>query len=236
MTETTVLSWPAPGPYVVAFSTRNGGSSEGPFASLNLGRRTGDRVERVDENRRRLCAAVGADYERLALGFQHHSATVNRARAGKRGTPGDGLWSEEPGLPMLALAADCAPIAIARGVGRPALAVVHAGRIGLLGGVIEAAVAAVGPAGSAVIGPTIGPCCYEVGSEVSEPFRARFGGRVARGRKLDIWMAAERALRDAGVAQVERADLCTACHPGLFFSYRRDGAPRGVHGVIGYVA
>jgi len=138
---------------------------------------------------------------------------------------------------MLALAADCAPIAIARGPGRcPALAVVHAGRIGLLGGVVETAVAAIGPSSSAVIGPAIGPCCYEVGPEVSGPFRARFGTDVVRGRKLDIWTAAERALREAGVARVERADLCTACHPELFFSHRRDGATRGVHGVIGYVA
>lgn len=238
MTEATVLPWPVAGPYVVAFSTRNGGLSEGSFASLNLGRRTGDRVERVDENRRRLCAAVGADYGRLTLGFQHHSATVNRARAGGRGTPGDGLWSEEPGVPMLVLAADCVPIAIARGSGgRPALAVVHAGRIGLLGGVVEAAVAAIGPSSAAaVIGPAIGPCCYEVGLEVSEPFRARFGPRIVRARKLDIWTAAERTLRDVGVAQVERSDLCTVCHPELFFSYRRDGSPRGVQGVIGYVA
>ena len=64
-----VFRWEAPGPYEVVFSTRLGGVSEGPFESLNLGRRTGDDVERVDENRRRLCATVGADEEQLALGL-----------------------------------------------------------------------------------------------------------------------------------------------------------------------
>jgi copper oxidase (laccase) domain-containing protein len=57
-----------------------------------------------------------------------------------------------------------------------------------------------------------------------------------RGRKLDLWQAAERELYEAGVAQVERYDLCTACNPELFFSHRRDGKPRGVQGVLARVA
>ena len=92
-----MIRWDAAGPYAVVFSTRDGGVSEGPFASLNLGRMTGDDVERVDENRRRLCAAVGADAERLALNRQVHSTLVHRAEPGARGEPGDGLWTDEPG-------------------------------------------------------------------------------------------------------------------------------------------
>ena len=61
------VRWDAPGPYEVAFTTRVGGVSDGPYASLNLGRKTGDDVERVDENRRRACAEIGADAARLAL-------------------------------------------------------------------------------------------------------------------------------------------------------------------------
>jgi copper oxidase (laccase) domain-containing protein len=57
-----------------------------------------------------------------------------------------------------------------------------------------------------------------------------------RGRKLDLWQAAERALRDAGVDRIERFDLCTACNPELFFSHRRDGKPRGVQGVVARVS
>jgi len=233
-----VIRWAAPGPYDVGFSTRVGGVSEGPFASLNLGRMTGDEPERVDENRKRLCAEVGADVTRLALNRQHHSATVHRAVPGSRGVPGDGLWSDTPGDPMLALAADCATIAIARTNGdRPALAVLHAGWRGLLEGIVEAGAAA--PGGRrlvAAVGPTIGPCCYEVGPELAVRFTQEFGADVIRGRNLDLWTVSERALQRAGCDTIERLDLCTRCNPELFFSERRTGKPRGTHGVIGLVA
>ena len=232
-----LLRWNAPGPYVVAFSTRLGGVSRGPFASLNLGRMTADRPQDVLENRRRLCAAVGADPGRLALNRQRHSAAVNKADAGRRGDPGDGLWTDEAGLPMLKLTADCVPVAVARtGGGRPALTVLHAGWRGLLEGIIPAGVAALGEPATAIVGPAIGPCCYEVGPEVGEPFAERFGADVFVDSKLDLWTACERALRRAGCEQVERFSLCTACNPELFFSHRRDGRRTGRQGVIGYVA
>jgi polyphenol oxidase len=232
-----LVRWDAPRPYDVVFSTRRGGVSEGPFASLNLGRKLGDVPERVDENRRRLCAETGADLDRLALNYQRHTTRVNRAEAGRRGATGDGLWTDEPELPLLALGADCALIALARTNGdRPAVGVLHAGRIGLLAGIVEAGVAALGGRVAALVGPTIGPCCYEVGEEVAAPFCARFGADVVSGRHLDLWTSAERALREAGCASVERLDLCTACDPERFFSYRRDGKPRGGHGVLARVA
>ena len=232
-----LIRWDAPGPYDVVFSTRRGGVSEGPFATLNLGRKLGDVPERVDENRRRLCAATGADLDRLTLNYQRHTAQVNRAVAGRRGETGDGLWTDEPELPLLALGADCALIGLARVNGdRPAVAVLHAGWKGLLAGIVESGVTAIQGRVAAVVGPTIGPCCYEVGEEVASPFRARFGADVVSGRKLDLWTSAERALREAGCASVERLDLCTACDPERFFSYRRDGKPRGGHGVLARVA
>jgi YfiH family protein len=227
-----------PGPYEVVFTTRRGGVSEGPYASLNLGRKTGDDVERVDENRRRACTEIDADPERLALNYQVHSAVVRRAQESERGgVRADGLWTEEPGLPVLALSADCLPVALVRVNGAtPAVCVLHAGRIGLLAGILEAGVTAIGGTLAAAIGPAIGPCCYEVGEEVATPYRARFGAEIVRGRKLDLWQAAERVLRDAGVERVERFDLCTACNPELFFSHRRDGKPRGVQGVLAQIA
>jgi YfiH family protein len=232
-----IIRWDAPGPYVVAFSTRRGGVSEGPYESLNLGRQNGDDPLRVDENRRRLCAALDADVERLTLNRQQHSATVHRAHAGRRGEPGDGLWTNEQGVPMLALGADCATIAIARTDGDgPALAVLHAGWRGLLEGVVASAATALGGRLAAIVGPAIGPCCYEVGPEVAEPFTARFGSDVLRGRTLDLWTSAEHALRAAGCSRVDRVDLCTRCNSDLFFSERRTGKPRGGHGVLGYVA
>lgn len=237
MNEADVIRWDAPGPYDVAFSTRRGGVSEGPYASLNLGLKTGDDPERIQENRSRACAETGSDLERLALGFQHHSATVNRASPGLRGVPGDGLWTDEPGIPLLAIVADCLPIAVVRRNGAtPALAVLHAGWIGMLAGLIEAGVAALGEGRTAaVVGPAIGPCCYEVGEEVAAPYRARFGRDVMRRKRLDLRTAAGRALGEAGVTSVEHVDLCTACNPELFFSHRRDGKPRGVQGIIGRI-
>ena len=229
----------APGPYEVVFSTREGGVSEGPFASLNLGRATADRPEHVDENRRRLCSEVGADPDALTLNYQHHSTDVLQARPGARGDRGDGLWTDERGLPLLALAADCLPIALARHPGGrrpPALAVLHAGWRGLLGGIAPAGVAALGGGlVSAVIGPGIGPCCYEVGEEVAAPFRRAFGLGLVEDGKLDLWSAAERALRAAGCARVDRVDLCTACTPDRFFSHRRDGGVTGRQGVVAYI-
>jgi purine-nucleoside/S-methyl-5'-thioadenosine phosphorylase / adenosine deaminase len=236
------IEWEAPGPYRVAFSTRLGGVSTGPFSSLNLGIRTEDDPARVVENRTRLCAAVEADPDGATMAWQRHGATVTRADSRGIVTPGtvydhcDGLWSDEPGRAMLLLTADCLPIAIARADGQPALAILHAGWRGLLGGIVGAGARTLAPARlAAAIGPGIGPCCYEVGDEVAHPFRQAFGDDVIRDGRLDLWTSAERALRAAGVEQVERLDLCTSCDAGRFFSHRRDRGKTGRQGVIAYV-
>lgn len=231
-----LIRWDTPGPYQVAFSTRQGGVSEGSFASLNLGLLTEDVPAHVEENRRRLCEAAGADPQRLAMNRQVHAATVNRARAGERSRRGDGLWTDEPGVPMLKVTADCLPIAVARTNGHAGLALLHAGRLGLLEGIVEAGVSELGGRLAAVVGPGIGPCCYEVGDEIAAAYRARFGADAVEGRNLDLWHVSERVLRDAGVESVERLDLCTACDPDRFFSHRRDAGATGRQGVIGYVA
>jgi hypothetical protein len=200
------------------------------YDSLNLTAGTGDDPVRVAENRRRACAELGLDAERLSFNRQVHSPTVHRA--GRRGEQGDGLWTDEPGHPMLAFSADCLPIAIARTDGVRRLAVVHAGWRGLSEGVVEAAVDAVEGPAAAVIGPAIGPCCYEVGEEVA----GLFEDDLTVDRHLDLWTAAERRLRSAGVETVDRTDLCTRCNEDLFFSHRRSGRARGVQGVLGAVA
>jgi polyphenol oxidase len=226
------MRWEQPG-YEIAFTTRSGGVSDGVYASLNLGALTSDLAEHVDENRRRACAEVGADPVRLTLNRQVHSAAVHEATAGRRGEDeGDGLWTAETGLPLLVLSADCVPIALVSTEGAPRLALLHAGWRGLLAGVVETGVRALGRGPlAAAVGPSIGPCCYEVGLEVSE----QFDSDLTRGRRLDLGAAAERRLAAAGVSSVERFDLCTACRPDLFFSHRRDGGVTGRQGVIGVV-
>ncbi len=130
--------------------------------------------------------------------------------------------------------ADCVPVAIAA-ADRPALALLHVGWRGLLEGIVAAGARALGAPSRAAVGPAIGPCCYEVGDEVADPFRGRFGDDVMHGRNLDLWTASERALREAGIADVERFDLCTSCNADLFFSHRRDEGVTGRQGVIGLV-
>jgi YfiH family protein len=229
-----VIRWEAEG-CQVAFTTRVGGVSEGPYASLNLGRKSGDDPERADENRRIACDAIGADVEKLALNFQVHSARVLRAAPALRGEHADGLWTDEPGLPILAMSADCLPIVLAR-IGKPGVAVLHAGWRGLLAGIAAAGTAVLGGDDLvAAVGPAIGPCCYEVGEEVAAPFRERFGDDVVQESRLDLWTSAERALRAAGVERVDRFDRCTACEPEWFFSHRRDAGITGRQGVIAYV-
>jgi YfiH family protein len=162
---------------------------------------------------------------------------VLQAAPGARDEHADGLWTDEPGLPILALSADCLPVAIARiDASPPAVAVLHVGWRGLLAGIVEAGARALQDDGLvAAIGPGIGPCCYEVGEEVAAPFRERFGEDVVRDGRLDLWTSAERALLDAGVERVDRFDRCTACEPETFFSHRRDAGNTGRQGVIAYV-
>jgi YfiH family protein len=231
-----LIPWQLDG-YRVVFTTRLGGVSEGPYTSLNLGRKSGDEVERVDENRRIACETIGADVAKLALNYQVHSARVRQAEPATRGEHADGLWTDEPGLPILAMSADCLPIALGRTDGRrPAISVLHAGWKGLLAGIVASGVEALGGGSlAAAIGPGIGPCCYAVGEEVAAPFRERFGDDVVREGRLDLWTSAERALHAAGVEQVKRLDRCTACEPETFFSHRRDRGITGRQGVIAYV-
>ena len=215
------------------------------FASLNLGIRTEDDPARVVENRLLLCDAVGADPDAATMAWQRHGATVTRARPRGIVTPGtvydhcDGLWTDERGRAMLLITADCVPVAVMRrpdpGV-RPALAVLHVGWRGLLAGVVGEGVRALGPGRTvAVIGPAIGPCCYEVGEQVAAPAREAFGADVVRGSSLDLWTSVERALRAAGCEHVDRIDMCTSCFADRFFSHRRDQGRTGRQGVIAYV-
>ena len=237
-----MIHWDAPGPYVVGFTDRTGGVSGGAYESLNLGALTEDEPENVTENRRRACTSVGADAETATMAWQHHSAEVTRAEPRGIVTPGtlfercDGLWSDEPGQGMMLLTADCLPVAIARANGaQPAMAILHVGWRGLLAGIVSAGTRALGGGKlAAAVGPGIGPCCYEVGEEVAEPFRTGYAG-VVRENRLDLWSAAEQALHEAGCETVERTDLCTYCHPELFFSHRRDKGRTGRQGVVAYI-
>jgi len=215
---------------VAAFSTRLGGVSEPPFDTLNLGRLTGD--PGVRENRHRLAAALGIDPHNVLIGRQVHEALVRRhdgptePSAFAEPAPGlpeaDGHATERPGLVPLVFVADCLPVALA---GARGVAMIHCGWRGMAAGIIERGIGEVG-ATAAAIGPSIGPCCYEVGDEVRDEF-AGLGDGVAEECMLDLREVARRLLAEAGVERVEISDLCTSCNPKLFFSHRRDGRRTG---------
>jgi polyphenol oxidase len=229
------------GPLVFT-STRQGGVSRGCFASLNIGRHVGDDDGAVTDNRGRLLAAHGLEPAQLALCSQTHSTTVTPATAGggtldasARAPEADGIATNTSGLGVGIMTADCVPVLLWAREQR-AVAAVHAGRVGLYDGIIVSALQvlscqfAADPADvRAIVGPSIGPCCYEVSPELAEAFRERFGANVAAGRQLDLWSAAARALTEAGVpaSSIGTEMLCTSCDPDRFFSHRRDGGRTG---------
>ena len=222
----------------VAFTTRRGGVSEGPYDSLNLGILTDDEPARVVENRRRVSERAGLDPRRVAMGWQVHGASVREWTAPPRdaayASPGgrlervDGHATEVAGLGLLVLAADCLPVAL---VSEERVAMLHCGWRGLAGGIVERALegfaGAHGPP-AAAIGPGIGRCCYEVGPEVLAEFSDLDG--AAAGRMLDLRAVARAKLEAGGVGRIEDLELCTSCRQDLFFSHRRD---RGVTGRQG---
>jgi polyphenol oxidase len=221
------------------FTTRRGGHSVGPYASLNLGFATGDDPGAMERNRAELPAAIGSPVPSFT--YQVHGAEVRRitADAGPARDPSerprvDGQAANLPGVAMAALVADCLPIAVAGG---GAAAMLHAGWRGLEGGVIAAGVSAVRELGAhlpgtappeltAAIGPGAGPCCYEVGDEVHRAFAGYAG--VRRDGNLDLKEIARRQLLAAGVSEVHDIELCTLCaQAGLLYSHRRDGGVTG---------
>jgi polyphenol oxidase len=235
------------GGVVHAFSTRLGGMSEPPYTSLNLGFGSGDDRPRVAANRARFGRAIGINPSDLvALRQVHGNRVVALTEATDpqlvRGTPGDGLITDRPHLPLAVITADCFPVVLVA-PNLPAVGIVHSGRKGTAARVVPAAIELlcrefhVQPGSVyAAIGPGIGRCCYEVDAASAEPFQAQFapGDKVYWPSRpghlyLDLQQAILQQLRAAGVqsTHVWYTALCTACHPQWFYSYRRDGPRSG---------
>lgn len=228
---TTVVLRPAVDGVAAAFTTRVGGGSEPPFDGLNLSFVVGDDDERVRANRELAGGTIGAG-GRWSVVRQVHGADV--VHASDEIGDADAQWTDEPARTLAVFAADCVPVLVIGPRGR--LGVAHAGWRGLVGGVIEATIRAVGGSPRVVAGPAIGPCCYEVGGDVAEPFLQRFGPSVIAGDgRLDLWHAADLAASDAGAASSSAARVCTSCHPELFFSHRRDGGRTGRQALLARV-
>jgi YfiH family protein len=214
-------------------STRSGGSSKGPFASLNLGFSTGDDREAVERNRRLFFEASGLSSP--AFTRQEHGRSILIAAAAGLAGHGDGLVTAVPRLPVSCLVADCAPVAAADPVAGVA-GIAHAGWRGAAAGIARALVESLRALGAeparlaAAVLPCIGPCCCEVGDDVAARFRpAHVLIRPGRRARLDLPALLRDELTGSGVpaGNVETWALCTRCRSDLFFSYRRDGTAGG---------
>lgn len=220
--------WPAPPQVRTLVTTRRGGVSEAPYASLNLGTHVGDDPARVADNRALLRELLPA--EPAWLNQVHGTRVVDAATADD--TPdADASVARAPGAVCVVMTADCLPVLLCDRAGST-VAAVHAGWRGLCDGVLEAAVAAMAVAPGELLawmGPAIGPDAFEVGAEVRAAFVARDPAADAAfapiddGKYLaDLYALGRQRLAAAGVGAVTGGDHCTVIERDLFFSYRRD--------------
>jgi YfiH family protein len=227
-----IPNWPAPDNIVAFSTTRQGGVSEIPFASLNLGNSAGDTPEAVQENRRRL-------QEQLALPqapnwlSQIHSNVSLKITADYQLSEADASLTRLPNTVCAIMTADCLPILICNEQGDE-VAAIHAGWRSLAGGVIENTIEQLRSSSETLLawlGPAIGPAVYEVGSEVRQAFvdlkpeaTDAFVASTNDNKWLaDLNMLAKQRLQRLGIQHIYGGDYCTYSNPERFFSYRRDG-------------
>src|SRR5690349_11760687 len=226
------------------FSLRTGGVSEGPWASLNLGRSVGDDPARVEENLARLARAAGVEGGFAAVSQVHGDAVLKATGPSLPGAPvlgeADALWTDRPGVALGIRTADCVPILLVDPEGGR-IAAVHSGWKGTDLKIARKAVEVLRSAGSAperilaAVGPAIRACCDEVSEDLAERFgRASGEGAVSReaGRPhLDLPFAVRQTLLESGLSgqNIGVLPLCTACEEKRFFSHRRDRGLSGRH-------
>lgn len=224
--------WPQPESVRSCSTTRQGGVSLPPYASLNLGSHVADSPEHVAINRQRIIeiASLPAAPHWLE---QVHSTDVARLT---RQTPhhtlrADAAYTDEPGVVCAAMSADCLPVLFCSQAGDE-VAAAHAGWRGLNAGILENTISAFRARPENIMawfGPAIGPQQFEVGNEVREAFMASdplaASAFTPRGEKYlaDIYLLARLRLQAVGVSHIFGGDCCTVSDPSQFFSYRRDG-------------
>jgi polyphenol oxidase len=220
-----------------AFFTREGGVSDGIYATLNGGLGSNDEPGRVTENRARMAASLGVRPDHLLTAYQIHSpdvAIVDGPWSLDRRPRADALVTRRPGLAIGVTTADCGPVLLADEWAR-IVGVAHAGWRGAAGGVIEATIAAMERSGAdrerikAALGPVIRQPSYEVGPEFIAAFRMqdeaneRFFIPSSRAGHASFDLPAYIAARlgAAGIRDIEDLGRCTYSDPALFFSFRR---------------
>ncbi len=221
--------WPAPEWVHTCVTTRQLGSSQGPWKGFNLGDHVGDDPVHVAANRAELERELACSPAWLV---QTHSTDVLRANPALT-AEADAAWTDEPGVACTIMTADCLPVLFCDRTGTK-VAAAHAGWRGLLDGVLENTLKALAVAPSDVLvwfGPAIGPQAFEVGLEVRDAFvsvdpqaSSAFVASDRAGHFLaDIYQLARQRLNAAGVHSISGGNQCTVSDPLRFYSYRRDG-------------
>ena len=228
-----------------ALFTRCGGVSKPPFSSLNVGHTVGDDLAAVRANHDRALGALGwrrADVVTAYLVHGDRVAVVDENAKGAVFSETDALVTDTPGVVLMLRFADCVPV-LFYDQRKRVIGLAHAGWRGVPAGIIPATVSMlVNVFGCelrdlwAGVGPSIGPCCYEVGPEVIAAVSAAVNGRnpfdSVNGRLyLDLWTAVQGQLADAGVGEVEVSGICTSCHIDEWFSHRAEKGKTGRFGV-----
>lgn len=226
-----VPDWPAPVAVRSLLTTRQGGVSQGMYASLNLGDHVGDDPIAVTTNRARVGNLIGKP---VWLDQVHGIRVVDVARYDSTDSPpqADAAFSREPGVACVVMTADCLPVLFCNESGT-VVAAAHAGWRGLLAGVLEETIRAMAVPGNTLIaylGPAIGPLAFEVGDEVRAAYVAENSAAAAAfkpaaaGKWLaDIYLLARQRLTRQGVERIYGGSFCTVSDPERFFSYRRNG-------------
>jgi YfiH family protein len=223
-----VPDWPAPPGVRALVTTRNGGVSTGPYASLNLGIAVNDDPKAVAENRARVRAHLPGEPRWLK---QIHGARAVAGESVSSLVEADASVTRTPGVVCVIQMADCMPVLLATRDGS-AIGIAHAGWRGLAGGVVERTIEAMGADPAAIVawlGPAIGPDAFEVGDEVraafvaSDPVAADAFRPLHPGKWLaDLFTLARQRLARAGLTAIHGGGLCTLSDPARFFSHRRD--------------
>jgi YfiH family protein len=221
--------WPANSRVRTLVTTRNGGVSPAPYASLNLGTHVADDPARVAENRALLRSQLPAEPVWLN---QVHGIAVCRADTASGVVDADASVTRQSQTVCAIMTADCLPVLLCDRQSS-VVAAAHAGWRGLCNGVLEATISAMdAPAADllAWMGPAIGPDAFEVGAEVRAAFMAHDPASGSAFSPIgddkylaDIYQLARQRLQAAGVSSIHGGGLCTVIERDRFFSYRRDG-------------
>ncbi|ONI38504.1 hypothetical protein AN639_13010 [Candidatus Epulonipiscium fishelsonii] len=241
---------------ISCFTTREGGTSEGHFSSLNLGFKTNDDINKVRENYKILSQRLGIPYESMTCSAQVHETNIKQVTYEDRGNgvifPNkwasvDGIYTTEKDIALVTHYADCVPLFF-YAPKHHIIGLAHAGWRGTVNKIGEKMATLWNKEHNIPyediqvgIGPSIGPCCFEVHEDVSQPFVDTFGNADfivfnENGKaNIDLWECNKQTLQNLGIKDIQTTNICTCCNSDKYFSHRKTQGKRGLMGAIMYL-